>query len=161
MDISWYEIQVPLDPAGAPWLNDKRWQEMLIDILATCNEKQRRQITALLSLCLEQGGQKKVAEISGVSIQTIGRGRKELLGEKEKAAPTRARKEGAGRKKKEEVDKNIESVLLDIVEAHKAGNPETPDVWTGRSLTKLQAALKKRGHGASKNTIRRLLKKTR
>lgn len=161
MDISWYEIQVPLDPHGAPWLNDPRWIKMLSGILETCNEKQRRQITALLSLCLEQGGQTKVAEISGVSIQTIGRGRKELMGETVPAEKNRIRKPGGGRKKKEDVDGGIEAALLEIVEAHKAGNPETPDVWAGRSLTKLQAALQARGYGAAKNTIRRLLKKTK
>ncbi len=161
MDISWYEVQVPPDPSGAPWLNDPRWTKMLCDILETCNELQRRQITALLSLCLEQGGQTKVAEITGISIQTIGRGRKELLGETPPTDKNRLRKTGAGRKKKEDIDGGIEVALLEIVEAHKAGNPENPDVWAGRSLTKLQAALKSRGYGASRNTIRRLLKKTK
>ena len=161
MDISWYEIQVPPDPAGAPWLNDSRWTGMLCDILGTCNEKQRRQVTALLSLCLEKGGQTKLAEITGISNQTIGRGRKELLGEAKSPDPKRIRKAGAGRKKKEDIDGGIEVALLEIVEAHKAGNPEKPDVWAGRSLAKLQAALQSRGYGASKNTIRRLLKKTR
>lgn len=160
MDISWYEIQVPPDPSGAPWLYDERWTRMLCDILASCDELQRRQITALLSLCLEHGGQTKLAEITGVSNQTIGRGRKELLGETERPEPGHIRKVGAGRKKIEEKNPEIEGALLAIVEAHKAGNPENPDVWAGRSLAKLQAALKRRGHGASRNTIRRLLKKT-
>ena len=160
MDISWYEMQVPLDPSGAPWLNDSRWQKMLRTFLSSCNEKQKRQAAALLSLCLEQGGQTKLAEITGMSIQRIGRGRKELLGEIPMPEANRVRRRGAGRKKVEEENAEIETVLLDLVEAHKAGDPESPDVWAGRSLTKLQTALAKRGHGVSKNTIRRLLKKT-
>jgi hypothetical protein len=160
MDISWCEIQVPLDPTGAPWLSDPRWQEMLCGILSTCDEKQRRHVTALLSLCLERGGQTKLAEVTGLHIDTIGRGRKELLGELPSSESGRVRKSGGGRKKIEEKNPLVEKTLLEIVEAHKAGNPDNLDVWTGRSLSKLQEALRKKGFGASKSTIRRLLKKT-
>jgi hypothetical protein len=161
MDISWYEIQVPLDPAGAPWLNDARWQEMLRGILSLCDEKLARQICGLLSLCLERGGQRRLAEIAGLCEQTVSRGRKELLGEVAAPAKDRMRLGSPGRKKCEELDPQIEVELLEIVEAHKAGDPARPDVWAGQSLAKLQTALKERGHGVSKNTLRRLLKKTR
>jgi len=160
MDISWYELQVPSDPSGAPWLNDVRWQAMLCAILSQCDERLKRQISGLLSLCLERGGQQKLADITGLCSQTVGRGRKEIMGEMPQPKEGCVRKVGAGRKKKEEVDPKVQAVLLDIVEAHKAGDPTKVDVWAGRSLSKLQKELKKRGHGASKNTIRRILKKT-
>jgi hypothetical protein len=160
MDRTWHEIQMSTDPSGSPWLNDARWQEGLRSVLAQCDEKVRRQVVGLLSLCLKHGGQKKLASVSGLCEPTIAAGRNEVVGGAEPCEAGRVRRPGAGRKRKEEKDPGIEKALLEIVEEHKAGDPQRLDVWAGRSLVRLQAELAKRGHGASKNTLRRLLKKT-
>jgi hypothetical protein len=133
---------------------------MLRQILSLCDERLTRQITGLLSLCLEHGGQAQLARITSLCEETISRGRRELLGELPSPPPGRIRAGNQGRRKVEEQNPQIEAALLEIVEAHKAGDPNRLDVWAGRSLDKLREAMAARGHVLSKNTLRRLLKKT-
>lgn len=67
----------------------------IIEMVALLNEKQRRQFAALMALQFGHGGIQQVAEITGLSRNTIARGRREL-----KAADfnSRVRVAGAGRK---------------------------------------------------------------
>ena len=62
------------------------------------DEKQRRLLGGLDSLRLGHGGDKKVAEIIGIDVRTVARGRREVL--EGDFDPQRVRKPGGGRKKK-------------------------------------------------------------
>jgi hypothetical protein len=160
MNRTWYEIQLKADATGSSWLDDPRWQESFQGVLEECDEKLRRQVVGLLSLCVKYGGQKKLAELAGMCVQTVAAGRREVVGDAKPCDHNRVRRPGAGRPKKEETDPGIERALLKLIEEHKAGDPQSLDVWVGRSLKRLQIELAQRGHGASKGTLRRLLKKT-
>ena len=50
----------------------------IIEMTALLNEKHRRQFAALMALQFGHGGIKQVAEITGLSRNTIGRGRRDL-----------------------------------------------------------------------------------
>lgn len=66
----------------------------ILEMAALLNEKHRRQFAALMALQLGHGGIKQVAEITGLSRNTIGRGRRELSSAEVAA---RVRRTGAGR----------------------------------------------------------------
>jgi len=63
--------------------------------LSALNEKQRRLYLGLESLILGHGGDVRMADIAGVNVKTVSRGRKELLSKE--INPDRIRREGAGR----------------------------------------------------------------
>lgn len=72
-------------------------------VLATLDEKNRRRFVGLLALQWGRGGIQRLIEITGLSRNTIVRGRMEL--QRPRRAPTtaRVRQAGAGRKR---VEKN-------------------------------------------------------
>jgi len=63
--------------------------------LATLDERQRRLYAGLESLKIGHGGDEHIAALFGLDRRTVGRGRKELLGESE--LPKGVRQSGAGR----------------------------------------------------------------
>ena len=64
-------------------------------MVALLNEKHRRQFAALMALQFGQGGIKQIAEITGLSRNTITRGKREL---RETDFSDRVRAPGAGRR---------------------------------------------------------------
>jgi hypothetical protein len=116
------------------------------------NEKQIRLMLGAEALLLGRGGQSIVSNATGVARRSIARGMEELQG-MEMAGADRVRKPGGGRKK--EVDKNPGLVAdLDlIIEPTTRGDPESPLRWTSKSLRKLAAALKEKGHNVSHQLI--------
>jgi len=160
MDDVWIRIRVPLGADTTPWLEDENWQNALRLTLDRCQEDQRRSVVGLLSLMVGHGGQKRLSEITGIHRETILAGRRELKSEFDNSPVDRVRRPGAGRKRKEEETPEIESVLKEILEEDKAGDPSSSDVWTRKSLRELQKALAERGHPIARGTISRLIKKT-
>jgi hypothetical protein len=73
------------DEAKAAWLL----------FFATLNERQRRLYAGLESLRLGHGGDRRMAELTGLDVHTVARGRQELL--VQDAELDRIRKAGAGR----------------------------------------------------------------
>lgn len=66
----------------------------IVEMAALLNEKHRRQFAALMALQFGQGGIKQIAEITGISRNTITRGKQELS---EADFNERVRAPGAGR----------------------------------------------------------------
>ena len=64
--------------------------------LSTLNEKQRRLYAGLESLRLGRGGDRRLAEWTGLDVHTSAKGRRELL--EHDLALDRIRREGGGRK---------------------------------------------------------------
>ena len=160
MDDAWIRIRVPLGADTTPWLEDENWQNALRLLLDRCQENQRRSIVGLLSIMIGHGGQKRLSEITGMHVETIMAGRRELKSEFADSPPDRVRHPGAGRKRKEEETPEIESALREILEEDKAGDPSSADVWTRKSLRELEKALAERGHSICRGTVHRLVKKT-
>lgn len=136
--------------------NIKKKIETIIKIL---DEKQRRLVLAAEAKSLGYGGIKLISELSGVSRRTITRGIKEIENEDKNVFNTeRCRKKGGGRKTIEETQPGIKKAIEQILEAHTKGDPETPLIWTSKSLRHLEAELKEIGFTIDHATIARLLK---
>ena len=99
-----------------------------------------------------RGGIQRVAELSGMSRQTIYRGLEDLGG-KDKSA--RIRVPGGGRKKLS--DKNLMRNLDKIIDPVTRGHPESSLRWTCKSVRNLSDDLLDRGHKVSYRTIARIL----
>ena len=83
---------------------------------------------------------------------------KNLIG---KMSNKRIRKEGGGRKKLIAKMPVIEESLAKLIEPALRGEPDSPLLWTSKSLRKLSSELKSNGIKVSHNLIGEILKKTR
>lgn len=85
----------PLGAPGVPGFEAPEVAESLRRFLATLNEKQRRLYAGFESMKLGRGGDTRIAEITGLNVKTVARGRKELRAGD--IHPERIRAPGAGR----------------------------------------------------------------
>ena len=128
-------------------------------IMQTLEEKQRRLLLAAEAKSLGHGGINLVSKISGVSRRTISRGINELKNPDERTySSSRQRGKGGGRKRIEEKQPGIKETISEILEAHTKGDPETPLLWTSKSLRHIESALNEKGFTIDHSTIARLLK---
>jgi len=67
-------------------------------LLATLDEKSRRRFVGLLALTAQHGGIQRLIEITGLSRNTICRGRDEIKGIEPRATRNRVRRAGGGRR---------------------------------------------------------------
>ena len=123
------------------------------------DEKTKRLFCAAEAKVLGRGGIKKVYNATQVSPKTISRGLKELnqtdtLDKKEK----KIRKSGGGRKKTIDKKPDIEKHLLDLVEPTIRGEPQSPLLWTTKSLRNLSDELNKLGFKVSHTVVGNILK---
>jgi hypothetical protein len=124
---------------------------------AQLNEMQRRQFAATLANIYGYGGATAVHEMTGVSLNTITAGKKELAAQSP-LGPGRVRKDGGGRKPLEEKHPEIRQSLLEILDGSTYGDPERVLSWTLESLRAIQKALGERyGIKASHVTISSML----
>jgi hypothetical protein len=109
----------------------------------TLNEMQRRRYAATLSKAYGYGGTTVVHEITGLSLNTITRGKKELSGIGE-SKTTGIREPGGGQKWTEEKYPGIWEHIRCIVEGSTCGNPERILAWTTDSLRDIERKLLER-----------------
>jgi hypothetical protein len=110
------------------------------DMHHTLNEMQKRQYAATLSKAYGYGGATVVHEITGVSLNTITRGKKEIeLPQETKSKRVRAI--GGGPKWTEEKYPDIQKHIQQIVEGSTYGNPEKVISWTTTSLRVIEKKL--------------------
>jgi transposase len=129
------------------------WESMRLQL----NEMQRRQYAATLAIAYGYGGATVVHEITGVSLNTITAGKKELE-KKSDAGPGRVRKKGGGPKRLEEKYPDIKERVKELVDASTYGNPEKVLSWTTESLRSIQKALaEKYRMSASHQTVSAIL----
>ncbi len=123
------------------------------------DEKTKRLFCAAEAKVLGRGGIKKVHNATKVSAKTISRGLKELNQtdtlDKEKK---KIRKSGGGRKKAIDKKPDIEKHLLDLVEPTTRGEPQSPLLWTTKSLRNLSDELNKLGFKVSHTVVGNILK---
>jgi transposase len=131
-------------------------------IKATLNERVRRLFVASEARTFGYGGIASAGRATGVAPRTIGAGLIELkaieTGEAKPLDATRVRKPGAGRKKATERDDTLLPDLRTLAESTTRGDPESPLLWTARSLRNIGATLEQQGHKVSRNLVGRLLK---
>jgi hypothetical protein len=120
------------------------------------NEMQRRQYAATLAEAYGYGGATVVHKITGISLNTITAGKKEL-GKSVSSMPKRIRKVGAGPKFTEEKYPDIHDKIRRLIDGSTYGNPERVLSYTTESFRKIEAELKKHGINVSHVTIGEIL----
>jgi Rhodopirellula transposase DDE domain len=125
-------------------------------LLPELDEKSRRLTLGAAARAAGEGGIGAVARMCGASWQTVADGAAELASGRA-APPGRVRRAGAGRKKLAETDPGLVPALLALVEDSARGDPESPLVWTTKSVKHLSGELTAAGHRCSPQTVWRLL----
>jgi transposase len=121
------------------------------------DERGRRRFAAAEALAAGRGGISAVSQITGVARSTIGRGLVELR-DGDTTESDRVRRAGGGRKPLTVKDATLLDDLRRLVEPSTRGDPETPLLWTAKSLRKLAAGLRKLGHQISYSVVGDLLR---
>jgi hypothetical protein len=132
---------------------------VLRDVL---DERSRRFVAAAESLSIGRGGMAAVTRATGMAGQVIRRGMEELQKASEQPVPPsadRVRRPGGGRKRTIDIDKTLLRDLELLVDPMTRGDPESPLRWTCKSVRKLAAALKRKGHQTSHRMVAELLQK--
>jgi transposase len=133
-------------------------QEKYNKVSPFLGERGRRIWVATEAQALGYGGQRIVHQATGVSINTIRRGIREL--EQDPTAQfskDRMRKKGGGRKSNLDKDKTLRKDILAIVESSTRGDPEAALLWCSKSLRKIGEQINKNGHRASHTQIGKIL----
>ena len=124
------------------------------------DERGKRLVAAADANQLGFGGITIVSKACGLSRVALTKGKKELQSDSGQAsiAAGRIRKKGAGRKKLADKQKKIKQALEKLVTPHTLGDPESPLIWTSKSLRSLERELVSLGYKVSYVTVGVLLK---
>jgi hypothetical protein len=125
------------------------------------DERMRRQWAAAEAMSYGWGGRLAVSRATGISPNTIAKGRTELesrKGNPKSLCEPRLRKQGGGRKPATIVDPELAAHLEQLVDPATRGDPGSPLRWTCKSTTQLADELTRQGHSVSPCTVGRLLK---
>ena len=125
-------------------------------LLPLLDERARRLVLGTVARAAGEGGVSAVARVSGASWQTVADGAAELESG-QVAEAGRVRRPGGGRKPLTAADPGLEPALLALVEDSTRGDPESPLVWTTKSLQNLSDELAAQGHRCSRQAAQRLL----
>jgi hypothetical protein len=88
-----------------------------------------------------------------MSAETVRRGIKEV-DSGQRAPEGRIRRPGAGRPSIEEREPGLREALLGLLEGATRGDPESPLLWTSRSVANLTGALREQGFEVAETTVR-------
>jgi Rhodopirellula transposase DDE domain len=122
------------------------------------DERARRRFAAAEAAAAGRGGVSAVMRVTGIARSTIGRGLAELhRGEIHEA--NRVRRPGGGRKPLSETDANLLDDLRALVQPETRGDPQSPLLWTCKSLRKLSETLGAMGHKVGRTLVGELLHK--
>lgn len=141
---------------------EKNLRERFRKLKGTMTERARRLFAATEASALGRGGVALVSRATGLARNTINVGLREMSELEKGARPalelTRSRRPGGGRKKTTDKDPTLVRDLRALVESTTRGDPESPLLWTARSLRHLVETLAKQGHETSPAMVARLLK---
>jgi len=120
------------------------------------DERSKRLYAAAESKVLGYGGIGIVSKATGISRTTISTGLKELknINNIDRA---RIRKSGGGRKKSIHKMPEIKTELSKLIEPALRGEPDSPLLWTSKSLRKLSSELKALGFNVSYKLVGEIL----
>jgi len=132
----------------------KQLRLKLSSLLPFMNERQRRILAASEAETYGRGGVSVVAEITGMSRQTIYRGLDDLG---DVTDVSRVRKSGGGRKKLTDKTPKILDAIENIVDPTSRGDPESPLRWTCKSVRKISETLSEQGYEVGRQSVANLL----
>ena len=121
------------------------------------DERGRRLWAAAEARSHGRGGIAAVVRATGISEATVRRGIAEV-DSGQRAPEGRVRRPGAGRPSIEEREPGLREALVALLEGATRGDPESPLLWTSRSVANLAAALRAQGFVVHESTVRRQLK---
>jgi hypothetical protein len=134
----------------------KEFHRLMKLLLSRLDEDHRRWYVALESLKVGHGGDRQLARITGLNVEAIRRGRRELANSLGGFPAERIRRPGGGRPP---LKKNplLVTDLKRLADDHIGGHPTTVRKFVRRSLRNLSKDLKRCGHRASHTTVGKLL----
>jgi transposase len=121
------------------------------------DERGRRMWAAAEARSHGRGGIAAVVRATGISEATVRRGIAEV-NSGDRAPEGRVRRSGAGRPSITEREAGFAEALLALLEGATRGDPESPLLWTSRSVANLTAVLREQGFDVHESTVRRQLK---
>jgi len=136
--------------------DEKSVKQKYMKLLPVMTERSRRVWAAAEAQDLGRGGIAIVARATGIHRNTIAQGLRELKSPPPLAAE-RIRRPGGGRKRTAVVDPTLRGDLEVLIEPVTKGDPQSPLRWTCKSVRKLVAELKGKGHQLSRMVVADLL----
>jgi len=122
------------------------------------DERGRRRFAAAEAATAGHGGVSAVSRATGLARSTIRRALNEWR-DGEALVSDRIRRPGGGRKPLIETDASLIDDLRSLVEPVTRGDPQSPLLWTSKSLRNLAHALRGLGHKISRTLVGELLHK--
>jgi hypothetical protein len=120
------------------------------------DERGRRMWAAAEARSHGRGGIAAVVRATGISPATVRRGIAEVQSG-DRAPQDRVRRSGAGRRPIEEREPGLREALLGLIEGATRGDPQSPLLWTSRSVAKVAEQLRELGFRVHESTVRRQL----
>jgi transposase len=121
------------------------------------DERRRRLWAAAEARSHGRGGIAAVARATGLAVETIRKGIRELEAG-ETLPPGRVRRLGGGRKSLTDTDPTLLEDLERLVDQDSRGDPERPLRWTAKSVRQLARALRELGHEVHFSSVPKLLR---
>lgn len=132
----------------------------MVKYYKSLNERDKRRYAALEAKKLGYGSRSYLKGLLGCDFKTIAHGERELKNEANELDCSSIRQKGGGRKSKLESIPNIDTVFLDIVKDHTAGDPMNDQTkWTHLSQPRIVQLMKEKGIIISVNIVKMLLDK--
>ena len=139
-----------------PMVDEGAIRERWLIVRDELDERGRRMWAAAEARSHGRGGIAAVIRATGISAATVRRGIAEV-GSGDRAPAGRVRRPGAGRPSIEEREPGLREALLALLEGATRGDPESPLLWSSRSVANLTAALGAQGFKVAESTVRRQL----
>ncbi len=141
----------------APMVDESAIRERWLIVRDELDERGRRMWAAAEARSHGRGGIAAVVRATGISAATVRRGIAEVASG-DRAPAGRVRRPGAGRPSIAEREPGLREALLALLEGATRGDPESPLLWTSRSVANLAGALQAQGFGVAESSVRRQLK---
>lgn len=119
------------------------------------DERQRRLLAGAGARALGRGGLAALVRVTGMSPNTVRKGRVEL--DQGVSSLGRVRLPGGGRKRATDKDPGLVAALDALVDPETRGDPESPLRWTTKSTRTLAGTLNAKGHPVSHVRVGELL----
>jgi hypothetical protein len=128
-------------------------EDQMRSFYQSLSEKDRRRYAAVEAAKLDRGGISYIAQVLECDRYTIRQGLEEL-GNPDALNQSRIRRPGGGRKPREEVNPNLDSAFLQVLQDHTAGSPMSSDIkWTNLTRRQIKEYLAQ-DHGIECECIR-------
>jgi transposase len=140
-----------------PMVDEGPIRERWLIVRDELDERGRRMWAAAEARSHGRGGIAAVVRATGMSTETVRRGIAEVRSG-QRTPEGRVRRPGAGRPSIGEREPGLREALLALLEGATRGDPESPLLWTSRSVASLTAALREQGFDVHESTVRRQLR---